>query len=292
LTRDKSSAKAQQFLSSLAGHGGQHVELANADIAKKPDVEQAFHGAWAIFALTDFWANPDKPEAEIEQGKMMADVTAHLHPAPYFIYSVLENVEARTHGRCHVVHFETKAKVRDYIKANYPQLKGIYIRAGSFMQNWRNFNLTQLSQDNSTVEFVSPLMTANTPILQADIDDIGPLVREVLTKNPDQYVNSPHDICLCGEVITMGQMVEAFAQATGRKARLLEMSEAQFRQWATERHFPKVVQDDLIVMYDWFAKDPNGYFGNQDWSSGKKIVPTLHTFGEWVKKSGWKGPTK
>ena len=93
LTRDSTSAKAQtiQRLSN-------DIEMVNCDISKKDDVERAFKDSWAIFALTDFWAQPDRPEVEIQQGKLMADVAGALG-TPYFIFSTLEDTNKLSGGK-------------------------------------------------------------------------------------------------------------------------------------------------------------------------------------------------
>jgi saccharopine dehydrogenase-like NADP-dependent oxidoreductase len=86
LTRDATSnkAKALQLLSDK-------IEVMTCDIRKTDDVQRAFKDSWAIFAVTDYWAQPDQPELEIEQGIIMADAAASLK-VPYYIFSTLENI--------------------------------------------------------------------------------------------------------------------------------------------------------------------------------------------------------
>lgn len=93
MTRDANSEKAQA-LKRL----GNNVEVVTCNINNRDDVQRAFQGSWAIFALTDFWAQPDKPEAETQQGMLMADVAASLQ-TPYYIFSTLENVEELSGGK-------------------------------------------------------------------------------------------------------------------------------------------------------------------------------------------------
>jgi hypothetical protein len=65
--------------------------MVTCDITKSDDVKRAFKDSWAIFALTDYWAQPDQPEVEIQQGTLMAD-TAALLEIPYYIFSTVEDV--------------------------------------------------------------------------------------------------------------------------------------------------------------------------------------------------------
>ncbi|CAF1244076.1 unnamed protein product [Didymodactylos carnosus] len=73
LTRDVNSEKAQA-LKRL----GDYIEMVTCDINKSDDVKCAFKDSWAIYALTDSWAQPDQPDFEIRQGMLMADVAASL----------------------------------------------------------------------------------------------------------------------------------------------------------------------------------------------------------------------
>ena len=93
LTRDATSAKAQAIK-----RLSDDVEMVNCDINKSDDVKRAFQGSWAIFALTDFWAQPDQPEVEVKQGRLMADTAAALN-VPYYIFSTLEDSKKQSGGK-------------------------------------------------------------------------------------------------------------------------------------------------------------------------------------------------
>lgn len=72
--------------------------MVSCDINKKEDVQRAFKDSWAVFAITDFWAQPDKPETEFHQGVLMADVADELQ-VPYFVFSVLEDANKLSGGK-------------------------------------------------------------------------------------------------------------------------------------------------------------------------------------------------
>jgi hypothetical protein len=72
--------------------------MVTCDINKSEDVKRAFKDSWAIFALTDFWAQPDQPEAEMQQGILMADIAAALE-IPYYIFSTVEDVNKLSNGK-------------------------------------------------------------------------------------------------------------------------------------------------------------------------------------------------
>lgn len=68
------------------------------DVTKSDDVQRAFKDSWVIYALTDYWAQPDKPEVEMQQGILMADTAASLN-IPYYIFSTLEDPYKISHGK-------------------------------------------------------------------------------------------------------------------------------------------------------------------------------------------------
>lgn len=85
MTRDANSAKAL-----AVKQLSEHIEMVTCDINNKDDVLRAFRDSWAVFCVTDFWAQPDKPEVELKQGILMADA-AVATKVEYSIFSVLED---------------------------------------------------------------------------------------------------------------------------------------------------------------------------------------------------------
>ncbi|CAF1009207.1 unnamed protein product [Rotaria sordida] len=274
LTRDTTSEKAQ-----AVKRLSDQIEMVSCDINKRDDVQRAFKDSWAVFALTDFWAQPDQPELEIQQGKLMADVAASLQ-IPYYIYSALEDTTKLSSEKYYVPHFANKAQVRDYIKEKHPTLKAIYVEPGFYMQNWLGFFKAQKSADG-TVVFAAPI-NEKTKLHMVDIEDTGPVVRKILD-DPDKYVGQ--DICICGEAIPFGDIPKVFTKATGVPAISKTLTEEEFRSGV--HYMPKPVQDEIFAMFQWF--DEYGYYGkDKDWTSGQKLT-ALNTFEQWIKKTGWKG---
>jgi hypothetical protein len=87
LTSDPNSEKSQAMK-----RLSDDIDMVKCDINRSDDVQRAFKDTWAIYAVTDFWAHPDFPELEMQQGRRMADIAASLNPIPYFIFSTLEDV--------------------------------------------------------------------------------------------------------------------------------------------------------------------------------------------------------
>ena len=180
-----------------------------------------------------------------------------------------------------VPHFEQKAKLRDYIKEKHPTLKTIYVEPAFYMQNWTGMFKAHKAEDG-TVVFSTPI-DAKTVLHMVDIEDTGPVVREILS-DPDKHVSQ--DICICGDAITLNDVAKVFTKVTGVPAIYKTLPEDQFRA-AVQQQMSKFVQDEIIAMFRWF--DEYGYYGkNKDWKTGQKLTK-LTTFEDWLKKTGWKG---
>jgi hypothetical protein len=179
-----------------------------------------------------------------------------------------------------VPHFSQKAQIRDYIKEKHPNLKTICIEPGCYMQNWSDFgHLPKL--DDGTAVFSAPL-NQKAKLHLTDIDDIGPVVREIL-ENPENFVGE--DICICAEEISFEDVPKVFTKVTGIPATAKTLTEEEFR--ATLNKLSEKGQDDLFSMYKWFEEF--GYYGkNKDWTNGQKLTK-LNTFEQWLEKTGWKG---
>ena len=180
----------------------------------------------------------------------------------------------------HVPHFSQKSQLRDYIKEKHPGLKAIFVEPGFYMQNWQTLFKPSPSADGTLV-FSAPV-PPETKLHLADIEDTGPVVREIL-KNPDKFVGQ--DICICGEAIAFGDLSKVFTKVTGKASVSKTVNEEEFRQMLGL--MPKLAQDDLIESYKWFEEF--GYYGrDKDWTTGKQIAP-VKTFEEWLKKTQWSG---
>lgn len=72
--------------------------MVTCDISKSDDVKRAFKDSWAVFVVTDYWAQPDKPEVEMQQGTLLADIAASLQ-VPYYIFSILGDTHKLSGGK-------------------------------------------------------------------------------------------------------------------------------------------------------------------------------------------------
>ena len=148
------------------------------------------------------------------------------------------------------------------------------------MQNWQSyFKASKL--DDGTIVF--PCLFSQNAILHlVDIEDTGSIVREILN-DPEKYVG--RDICICGDMISFGDMSKIFTRVTGRPALSKTLTEEEFRTIMS--FMPKTVQDEMISMVGWIEEF--GYYGKEkDWTTGQQVTK-LNTFEDWLRRTGWKG---
>ncbi|CAF1208567.1 unnamed protein product [Adineta steineri] len=221
-----------------------NIDMVTCDITKSDDVERAFKDSWAIFAVTDPWTNPNQLELEKQQGYIMADIVSRYH-----------------YKKCR-------------------SLKTIYVELAMYMQNWRNAGkLPKI--DDGTVIFAAPI-DEKVQLHLVDIDDIGPIVREILA-DPDKFVGQ--DICVCGDEISLENLSKIFTKVTGIPAISKTLTEEEFR--TITKQLPKTAQDNIFGMHKWIEE--YGYYGkDKDWTNGQKLTK-LNTFEQWLRKTGWEG---
>ena len=140
------------------------LEMVKADTGDPESLVAAFHGAHTIFAVTDFWGPLQNPatvekaaaakkalnlygyELEIQHGKNIANAAAETKGLERFIYSALSDASKWSKGKyTWVYHFESKAKVVEYIREELPELdaKMSTVHIGFYTTNWKQLALIQ-----------------------------------------------------------------------------------------------------------------------------------------------------
>jgi hypothetical protein len=116
LSRDPTKPAAQEL-------AARSVELHRADLESgKEALLAAFAGAHAIYALTDFWQK-QSAEAEIAQGKAIADAAAATATLQHLVWSALPDPVALSEGKfLNVHHWKGKSLITDYIRTEKPEL--------------------------------------------------------------------------------------------------------------------------------------------------------------------------
>ncbi|KAF0642455.1 hypothetical protein FPSE5266_05353 [Fusarium pseudograminearum] len=237
LTRNTSSPKAQE----LAKLG---IEVQQADVDDSKSLQDAFHDAHVIFAMTDFWQHMSG-EREEAQGKSIMDIAAGLPHLEQLIWADLPDANKISEGFYpHVYHWQSKAAVSKYIREEKPELwkKTTAILFPNYFENCITQPSTYLpiKQADGTYlrSFVLP-ETANLP--NVAISDTGKLVQYILD-HPDQCLEKT--IAFYSEAISEGEKIRSMAKAYNIDIRYHEMSSDEF-QGILKKHMGDVTALDF-----------------------------------------------
>ncbi|KAF2461169.1 hypothetical protein BDY21DRAFT_279200 [Lineolata rhizophorae] len=228
LTRSLSSQRAKE----LSSRG---VEMVAGDLNSLKSLIQAFQGANAIFAVTDFWRPLSDPkftegikpgqtlselayEHELRQGKNIFDAAAKTEGLSRLIFSSIADVSEASGGKyTRVYHSDTKTHAEAYGRETYPELwkKTSTIQVGYYLSNWRDHpsEMPRKEADGS-FNFVSQF-AADTPLpLIAADEDTGPLTKSLL--------HEPAGTKLMGyrAWMTVGEFVATWGKVLGARAKL------------------------------------------------------------------------
>jgi len=264
-TRDPSSASAQKLLTKYPS-----VELVTFDLAKKETVAPAFAGAYAVFAVTNYW-QPDimaNPQLELDQGKLMAD-TARDAGVKHFIWSTLDNVLKHSNGELvHAVHFTNKAVVEDYVRA-IPEFTSSFVALGCYSENFTTAFWAPKKDADGTWIFSAPIK-ADTELPLVDTDDTGPTVLAILG---DKERFSGKVVEVTGPYITPTEIAEVFTKVTGLPAKYVE-----------SENNPQILGNEFSEMCAFF--DKCGYYNKRDleWRDFYNYT----TWEEYLKKTNFR----
>jgi hypothetical protein len=135
VTRQTHSAKAQ----ALTKRG---VEMVVGDVHDEKSLAQAFVGAFAIFAMTNFFepfvkVGPEMAmDIEFEQGRNIARAASSIPTLQHFLWSTLPNAKELTQGKFVVPHVEAKNRIDNFIKQDKNLLaKTTFLWFGFYAEN-------------------------------------------------------------------------------------------------------------------------------------------------------------
>ncbi|KAL1915993.1 uncharacterized protein VTP21DRAFT_5997 [Calcarisporiella thermophila] len=274
LTRNPSSPTAKELAS-------RDVEVKGCDFSNRKDLQNAFAGAYAVFAMTNYFdlvPSHSDPKSEEEQGKQMADVALEVG-VQHYIWSSLEDIEKASNGKYkNVHHFINKARVEDYIKQT--KLPYTAIKIAFYYENFVKFFPPQRAQNGQLVLSNPMRPNVKLPMISATYD-VGPAVAEIL-EDRDQYLGKVLD--LAGEAYTLVEIAEIMSRVSGQQV-----------------HYNYVPPEKLDQELPYIASDPNlyeafgfhndfGFFSGRDFKKSRMVRHRFLTFQEYLKKIGWTGP--
>jgi len=264
LTRDPNSEKAKE----LKQKG---VDVVKCDVSNRDEVEHAFKGAYAVFAVTNFWDKdiyPNNKGKEEEQGKLMADV-AKAEGVKHYIWSSLHDAQTISGGKIELLHFSGKNRVEQYIRKI--GLPATYLNAGFYASNFSSFFPPKVI--NGVAEF-QLAFTSATKIAIVDISDTGAVVVAILNAGKDWIGKK---VNLAGEYITPDKLAEDYTKVTGQPAKFIPVPLDQFAKFA-----PAELVENMAWMNEY------GLFNGEDISDARKLYPKIKTWEDFLRSTGWK----
>ncbi|KID64665.1 NAD(P)-binding domain protein, partial [Metarhizium hybridum] len=220
------------------------VEVVQANLDDPSTLDAAVKGAYAIFAVTDFWAT-GSAEAEIVQGKAVADagLAAGTH---LYIWSSLPHVTKMTAGEVtNVHHFDSKAEVELYVRdLSFPSC--VFFTPGSYMQNVWNTMLPQMKLDSDGQVIYPFAWPPEMPVPLIDITDTGKYLAPVL-RDPAKYHGQR--ITAATAYYSAQSIVDTWTKVSGKPVRLLKEEEVDgFAQSELQKGFmrPSLLQSKYL----------------------------------------------
>ncbi|KAK0640028.1 NmrA-like family domain-containing protein 1 [Lasiodiplodia hormozganensis] len=292
VTRDASTPKA-------AALRDQGVEVVTGDLDDVASLSNAFRGASAIFAVTDFWGPFHNPatkallapgqtineycyDLELQRALNIAKAAAeNLSTVERFIYSSLSHAKEWSKGKyTWVYHFDSKAEAARKIKQEFPELAArmSLLQVGLYATNWKTGMGTFRKQADGTFE-LSINGSGNAPIpMVVPHKDTGSFVHAL--------VRSPPGLTLLGfgQMLSWREYTALWSRILGVKATYREVSMADLAKElpeGLERELPEMTLYMEEFGYD--GGDPSvihptdlpvecpttsieDYIKNEDWS--------------------------
>ncbi|KAJ2723582.1 hypothetical protein GGI07_002537 [Coemansia sp. Benny D115] len=278
LTRDPDSAPAKNLKTKYPD-----VELVKANVDKIDSLRNAFKGADLVFGMTTFvltrngtTAKMEDHEAEFRHGMNIVDA-AIAEGVSSLIFSSLDSMDKISNGKYpNVSHLENKNKVEQYILSKAGTIRGYFVYAGFYMENYVNFSRIS-PEDNSTVEFTI-LLPPDTELALVDVvNDMGGVV-EYIVDNPEECLGKVMEVS--GGYYKASDMVDAFTSATGKPARYVQLPPEIFGS------------EELTQMFKGMIEF--GSFGGRTEfvERNKRMDYKFTTPTEFWKNRGWTGPTQ
>ncbi|ETI20211.1 hypothetical protein G647_08245 [Cladophialophora carrionii CBS 160.54] len=271
ITRDPSKPAAQE-LTKLG------CECVPADADDKDSLRRALEGAYAVFAVTNFWEKKSA-EAEIQQGKNMADVAKEVG-VQHYICSSLMNVTKLSGGKLSkVAHFDSKAEVEDYVRAI--GLPATFFMPGFYMSNIPGQSLNNMQGPYS---FALPIPT-DSPIPLFDTEhDTGKFVKAILLNREKvlgQRIYGATDYYTPEQIIADFQAVKT---KDGQGGAAKQVPEPAFKKILAGKGLPEPFQDEMLE--NMLLMPQFGYYGGADLKASHSILnEPLTTWKEYVAKT-------
>ncbi|KIW74256.1 hypothetical protein Z517_12196 [Fonsecaea pedrosoi CBS 271.37] len=272
ITRDPSKPAAQE-LTRLG------CECVSADLDNKETLVRALQGAYAVYAVTNFWEKKTEA-AEIQQGKNIADAAKECG-VQHLIWSSLMNVTKLSGGKLSkVAHFDSKAQVEEYIREL--DIPATFFMPGFYMSNIPGQSLNNMQ---GPYNFALPIPT-DSPIPLFDAEhDTGKFVKAILVHRDDGVLG--RRIYGATAYYTPEQILAEFQAVKtrdGQGGAARHVPEEAFKKVLAAKGMPEPIQDEMLQ--NMLLMPQFGYYGGADLAKSHAILDEpLTTWKDFVARS-------
>lgn len=232
------------------------AEMVKGDFDDMASLKSAMQGAYAVFAVVNFWEHGY--EREVQHGKNIAEA-AKVSGVQHFIFSSVAHADEKTG----IAHFDSKYEIEQYIHSI--KLPATILRPVSFMDNWRY----------RREEIMNGVMTGpvagDIQYQQIAAVDIARFTAQALG-NPEKWQG--RSLNIAAQQYTRNEIAAIFSRVTGRAV--------TYRQISWEE-FEKDNEADMLTMTRWFAEV--GY--RVDIPALHRELPGMLTLEQYLYQNGW-----
>jgi uncharacterized protein YbjT (DUF2867 family) len=249
LTRNAASKQAQ----ALARLG---AEVVQGDMDEAPSLRTVFAGAYGVYSVQNPFING--PEAEVRQGRNVADVAKDSH-VQHFVYGSAGI--GRTGTR--IPSWETKLDIEAHIKAL--SLPLTILRPMAFMELMTE---KKFFPAIGTWQLMPKLMGASRRLPWISVEDLGVIAAHAFAA-PERFVGK--EVTLASDVQSLAECRAIYREIMGRNPSRLPMP-----LWLFERF--GFVGRDLTAMWRWLRTGAI----DLDTAATRTIYPEALTVRAWL----------
>jgi len=270
ITRKLDSDKAK-----LLAQAG--AEVVSADLDDVESLKKAFHGAYGVFGLTNYWEH-FSPEKETAQGANIAKA-AKAAGVEHVVWSSFEDTRDRIPlddnrmptlmGNYKVPHFDSKGEANK-IFANLA-VPTTFMFTSFYWDNFIYFGMGPQPGPDGVLAITFPM--GNKKLAGIAAGDIGKCAYGIFKKGKSMVGKS---VGIAGEHLSGSEMAEAFTEAMEKKVVYNAVPADVYRGFG----FPGA--DDLGNMFQYKHDFNDDYNGFRNIAKTRELNPELQSFKQWL----------
>ncbi|KAH6648131.1 putative cinnamoyl-CoA reductase [Truncatella angustata] len=279
VTRDPVSTRAQKLLAEQQTPDGR-LSIVYGDPYDPENLRKNFSGAYGVFAVVSeiilgkVLMNEEEIAHELEAGRNIVDAAKYSF-VEHFVFSSLPDMAKVTSGRyTRIHHMNNKFMTEQYARK---QLDSV----------------TCLIPADGVVRFCAPIPGSQTAEWVDSSYDVGRFAARVFSLGKEKTKGRNYPVL--SPKISMDEMASTFTSITGQPAIHSPLSLDVWTDMTVGMLGP-AFRDDVKQMMEWVAMAPKekicyGALDPDDDRSMEELGVAASTFADWLRRTGWTGPT-